>query len=235
MTLNETRGEDPSYFFSEQFSGAWRPALRALILTRFAAQVSAFHDAHGGGELPVVIKEPNGSYGAELLASLLPGSRLIFLLRDPRDVVDSLIDAMTPGGWLADAPYMPTLATPEDRLAFARTEARSWLERTQAVRRAYEAHAADRRYRLRYEDLREEPERTLAALLDWMGHPRSAGAIAAAGEANSFERIPEAERGRGKVRRTATPGLWRERLDDREVAAVREIAGDLMDDLGYGD
>jgi sulfotransferase family protein len=235
LTLNETRDNDPSYFFSERFAPAWRPALRTLILTRFLAQAREFRSIHGGADVPVVVKEPNGSYGAELVASLLPRCGLIFLLRDPRDVIDSLIDAMTPGGWLADEPYMPTLATPGDRLDFARHEARSWQERTRAVCRAYDAHDPGRRYRLRYEDLRAEPERLLGDLLEWMGQPRSPAALGATVESNSFERIPGAERGRGKPRRSATPGLWRERLSDREVEGVREIAGELMDELGYGD
>ncbi len=233
MTLNETRENDPSYFFNEQFAEAWRPPLRTLILRRFAAQVDLFEREHGRNELPVVIKEPNGSYGAELLLSLLPGSRMIFLLRDPRDVIDSFLDAMTPGGWLADKPYMRTLATADDRLHFARTEARSWLERTLAVRRAYDAHPPERRYRLRYEDLRADTESALSSLCEWMGSPRSARELHAAAKSNSFEAIPAADRGRGKVRRSATPGLWRERLSAAEQAAIEEIAGPTINELGY--
>ncbi len=233
MTLNETRRSDPSYVFNEQYAEVWRPAVRDLILRRFAAQVERFESEHGHDDLPVVIKEPNGSYGAELVLSLLPASRMIFLLRDPRDVIDSFLDAMTPGGWLADKPYMRTLETEGDRLHFARTEARSWLERTLAVRRAWDAHPQERRYRLRYEDLRADTEATLGSLLEWLGSPRSPRDLRLAAKGNSFESIPAAERGRGKVRRTATPGLWRERLSAAEQAAIEEIAGPTIRELGY--
>ncbi len=234
MTLNETRGQDPSYIFSPRFEDAWRPALRDLILRRFEAQASAFEDAFGGHDLPVVVKEPNGSYGAELVMSLVPRSRMIFLLRDPRDVIDSFMDAMSEGGWLASTGYMRTLATPEDRLSFARTEARSWLERTQAVQRAYESHPEERRYRLHYEELRTDTERTLAKLLAWMGDDRGERAIKAAVKATAFEAIPAENRGRGKQRRTATPGLWREHLSAEEREAIEAVAGPLIEELGYG-
>jgi Sulfotransferase family len=235
MTLNETREHDPSYIFSPRFADAWRPALRELILARFDAQARAFEAENGGSGLPVVVKEPNGSYGAELVMSLVPRSRMIFLLRDPRDVIDSFMDAMSEGGWLASTGYMRTLATPEDRLSFARTEARSWVERTQIVRSAYEAHPSERRYRLRYEDLRADTEATLGSLLDWMGDNRDERGIRAAVKATSFEAIPAKNRGRGKQRRTAAPGLWREHLSAEEVSAIEAVAGSLMEDLGYGD
>jgi hypothetical protein len=235
MTLNETRGEDPSYLFAPRFADAWRPALRELILQRFEAQARAFEEEYGGSGLPVVIKEPNGSYGAELVMSLVPASRMIFLLRDPRDVIDSFMDAMSEGGWLASTGYMRTLATPEDRLNFARTESRSWVERTDAVQRAYDAHPEERRYRLRYEDLRADPEGTLAGLLSWMGAERSERAIQAAVKATAFESIPAENRGRGKQRRTAQPGLWREHLSDAEQEAIQAVAGPAFEALGYGD
>ena len=114
------------------------------------------------------------------------------------------MDAMSEGGWLASTGYMRTLASPEDRLSFARTEARSWVERTTAVQRAYDAHPEERRYRLRYEDLRADTEATLASLLEWMGDDRDERAIRAAVKATAFEAIPAENRGRGKQRRTAS-------------------------------
>jgi hypothetical protein len=234
MTLNQTRESDPNYFFCDQFEAAWRPQLRRLVLARFAAQVARFEDDHGATGLPVVIKEPNGSYGAELTMSLLPGSRMIFLLRDGRDVIDSFIDAMSPGGWLAAEPYMRTLASAEDRLRFARTEARSWLERTFAVQRAFDTHDPARRYRLRYEDLRADPEGTLGELLEWLGDRRDKAELRASIAANAFEAVPADRRGPGKPYRSATPGLWRERLSAPEREAIEAIIGPALRELGYG-
>src|ERR687898_900818 len=52
----------------------------------------------GAGEY-LVIKEPNGSVGAPLLMEALPESRMILLVRDPRDVVASSMDAHREGSW----------------------------------------------------------------------------------------------------------------------------------------
>jgi Sulfotransferase family len=56
-----------------------------------------------GAEEYLVIKEPNGSIGAPLLMEALPESRMIPLVRDPRDVVASLLDAAREGGWLYES------------------------------------------------------------------------------------------------------------------------------------
>jgi len=233
MTLDQTRGDDPHYFFSRTYADAWRPALRELILARFAAQVERVESEHPVGGAPVVVKEPNGSYGAPLMMSVLPRARLIFLVRDGRDVIDSFMDAMSGGGWLHRKPGMGSVDTPEERLRFARTEARSWLERTLAVERAFDAHEPRLRWRLRYEDLRADTVGTLRPLVDWLGLKRSDSALRASVADNAFEAIPADQRGRGSQRRAATPGLWREHMGDSECEAMEEIIGPKLRELGY--
>jgi Sulfotransferase family len=232
VTLNETRAGDPNYFFCDQYAEAWRPELRRLILARLAAQVERAERELALSEPAVVVKEPNGSHGAEFMMSVLPGARLIFLIRDGRDVIDSLMDAMTSGGWLAK-PYMRRLESPEERLAFARSEARAWLERTQTVERAFEARPGELRWKLRYEDLRASPLDTLRPLVDWLGLSRSTGELRAAISENEFEAIPSAQKGRGTQWRAATPGLWRQNMNAEERGAMEEIMGPKLGELGY--
>ncbi len=172
----------------------------------------------------VIVKEPNGSHGAEFMMSLLPRARLVFLLRDGRDVIDSLMDAMSSGGWLAK-PYMRRLESPEERLAFARSEARAWLERTQTVEQAFDAHPPELRWKVRYEELRASPLATLRPLVDWLGLNRSDGEMRAAVAANTFESIPSAQKGRGTQWRAATPGLWRQNMSDRGTRRDRRDHG----------
>jgi non-ribosomal peptide synthetase component F len=99
--------------------------------------------------------------------SLLPRSRMIFLLRDGRDVIDSLLDARTGEGWI-DSPNMD-LSDPAERLEYVRRQARLWLNATNAVQSAYAAHPAKLRWMLRYEDLLSDPLGTVGPLADWLG------------------------------------------------------------------
>jgi hypothetical protein len=210
----------------------WRPLLRKLVLARLAAQVErAEHDADVN-DPAVIVKEPNGSYGAEFMMSVLPRARLIFLVRDGRDVIDSLIDGMSRGGWL-DQRYMRKMDTAEDRLAFANSEARAWLERTTAVERAFEAHSPELRWKLRYEDLRENTAEMLRPLVDWLGLDWSDAELEAAVAENAFEAIPGRRKGSGTPLRAATPGLWREHMSDDERQAMERIIGPKLAELGY--
>jgi hypothetical protein len=230
-TLKEIRGGDPHYFFAHEYEGVWRPELRQLILARLRAQAERVEREHGLVDPAVIVKEPNGSHGADLMMSLLPHSRLIFLVRDGRDVIDSLMDAMS-GGWL-DEPHMRRLDTDEVRLGFARSEARSWLGRTRAVERAFDAHDPELRWKLRYEDLRADTLATLRPLVDWLGVRRSDAELRAAVAANAFEAIPSAEKGPGTQRRAATPGLWREHMSPEETRAIEDVIGPKLVELGY--
>ena len=89
--LNEIKREKPSYFFSDRYRDVWGPALRELIVARFDAQARDTRIPAGADPL-VIVKEP-GSHIADLLMSLFRTSRMIFLLRDGRDVVDSWLAA----------------------------------------------------------------------------------------------------------------------------------------------
>ena len=48
----------------------------------------------------LVVKEPNSSKVAPLIIESLPESRMILFVRDPRDVVASVLDARRTGNWL---------------------------------------------------------------------------------------------------------------------------------------
>jgi len=49
----------------------------------------------------------------------------------------------------------------------------------------------------------------------------------------AFEQIPSDRRGPGQFARAATPGLWRDSFSDEERAAVEQIAGPKLAELGY--
>jgi hypothetical protein len=232
FVLNPWRTSDPNYFFADAFQDAWRPELRRLILARLHAQAQLAADQNSLDRPLVVIKEPNGSHGAEMVMSLLPGSRLIFQLRDGRDVVDSMRDAQSDTGWLAG---MAQLDSEAQRLDFLRDHSRLWVNRTMAVQRAYDDHAPELRTIVRYEDLRFNTIGTLRQLADWLEVRRTDEELEAAASALAFESYPAQAKGPGKALRAASPGLWRKKMTEAERRVVNETMGDTLRQLGYED
>lgn len=233
FTLNAQRNADPAYFFAESFEASWRPALRRLVLARLGAQARLAAERHRLTDPLVVVKEPNGSQGADVLMRILPRSRLLFLLRDGRDVVDSMLDARSAGGFAAGAEGGADPANVIARRDFVLRQSRIWLANTLAVERAYHAHPPDLRLLVRYEDLRESTETELGRICAWLGLGRSEGEIRAAAQANAFEAIPGFMKGPGKPQRSATPGLWREHLSAEEQGIMERVMGPKLAELGY--
>jgi hypothetical protein len=232
LRVNDVRAELPSYFFSRRFESAWRPPLRRLLLERLRAEVAEAARARGIGDPLVLIKEPSGSQAAEIIMSLLPRSRMIFLLRDGRDVIDSELDAFREGGWVARrlAGYR---TSEDDRTAFIKARAHSWLCRTIAVERAYEAHGPDLRRLIRYEDLLADPTRHVQALATWLRLDTDPERLAERVRETAFEELDPSDRGPGQFARAASPGAWRENLTPEEQRLIDEIIGEKLAALGY--
>jgi Sulfotransferase family len=239
-TLDRIKHDKPSYFFSDAYREAWEPALRQLIVARFDAEAEA--EATGpppgadgaaadGAATPfVLVKEP-GSHVADILVRLFPQSRMVFLLRDGRDVVDSWLAAYREGSWALDEGAFP--ATEAGRLALVRWQAAVWAFRTDVVRRAYEDHPPDRRVLVRYEDLVADPAGQLVRIADALGLTVPAAALADVAAEFDYERVPAADKGEDKFIRSATPGGWRENCTPAEQEAMHEVMGPVLASMGY--
>lgn len=227
MRVNDSRSGDCDYFFAERYVDVWLPSVRALLVDRMAAQLSA----HTGKPTLLFVKEPNGSLGADVITRALPRSRLVWVQRDGRDVIDSQLDAAHKGSWLSH--FGGGLeATPEERLRFVEQRAHLWVARTNAVKRAYDAHDPRLRLAVRYEDLLTDTEGNLRRIFGWLGvaAPNNIGDFV---ERLSFESLPEHDRGSGRFARAASPGLWRENLTDEEQRAVTKVLASTLESMGY--
>jgi hypothetical protein len=237
MTLNRYSEGFSSYAFSIAYEDVWRPELRRLTLIRLYAVIKRAREAglRLAADPPLmVIKEVNGSHGADLVMSLFPRSKMIFLARDGRDVLDSLLDANKEGGWMTKGtagtvPY----SNEEERREFVRESSLGWAARTHVCNVAYERHDPELRRKIRYEDLLADTEANFTDIASWLDLPGGPKRIENIVKAHSFERVPEDRRGPGKIRRTATPGAWREGLSPEDQEVAQEIMGRGLAALGY--
>jgi Sulfotransferase family len=227
-TLLELKADEPGYFFAERYRDAWWEPLRELICARFEAQAQASVGDLAAAEL-FVAKEP-GSHVAPLLAELFPASKVIFLLRDGRDVVDSWLDAYRDGSWAIPGGAFPV--APEGRVALIRWLSAVWAFRSRAVRRAFESRPPEDRILIRYEDLRAETALYLEQLCAMLDLDR--GRLPEVVARHRFEEVPPTERGPRQAVRSATPGGWRENLTATEQTAMEQALGEALSEFGYG-
>ena len=227
LVVEASRGR-ADYLFADRHVDTWEPALRALVRQRFAA--SSVDQGRGGRDL-VLVKEPNGSMAAPMLMRTLPRSRLLFLVRDGRDVVDSTLDGAS-GGWITES-FGLRVDDEEVRARFLATRAHQWVRTVGAVRDAFERHDPSRRHQVTYEALRADPHAEVTRILRWLDRDDAVAAVPAAVDALSFENLPASAKGSGQFARAASPGLWRDRFRDDEVAVLEEIMGPTLRALGY--
>ncbi|HEV2370141.1 MAG TPA: sulfotransferase [Acidimicrobiales bacterium] len=217
--------DDDRYFFSDRNTSAWESPLRALILRGLAPNVPL-------RARYVVVQEPNGSEGADLLMRVLKKSRLLFLLRDGRDVVDSVLDAYQPGSWLDQQFGIGHDLEGLGRRRLIEREAQRWVARTEIVARAYDRHPPTRRLLVRYEDLLSDTPKNLLAVYSWLQLDPPAD-LQERVKARSFDSAPTSSKGSGQFRRAATPGLWRKNLSPEEQSWCMEIMGATLTAQGY--
>jgi hypothetical protein len=111
-------------------------------------------------------KSLSSAQSADLLVQIFPGARFVCLYRHPMDVVRSGLDACPFGlngygfdRYIVGSPGNSVLAL-----------ARYWLDNATAIA-AVEERYPDRCYRVRYEDLVEDPEDVMAGVYSFLGAP----------------------------------------------------------------
>ena len=221
-TLDRVKRDDDDYFFSDRFRDAWAPALRDLVRNRFGAQVA---EARAAGRCPaVVVKEPGGQ-AAPLIFELFPDSRLVFLLRDGRDVVDSWLDGYRRGAWAIEEGAFPASAT--GRPALASWLASVWGYRTRVVGDAFARLPEGHRVLVRYEDLLSDTAGQLERICRVLGVDVSRRHLERIADEHAYSSVTPAERGPLRAIRSAAPGRWRRRSRPERRAMLEAMAPEL--------
>ena len=220
------------YILGDYHKGSWLDSIQSFVLSEATAR---FPEVAGRGYL--IIKEPNGSIGAPLLAEAMPASRLIFLVRDPRDVAASGLDAARKGSWqyenAADRGWKREALADNQPDVWVRRRAQNYVRHAGKARDAYEAHKGPK-VLIRYEELREDALGTMERLYSTLGIQVREEELARAVEKHAWENIPEKEKGQGKFYRRAKPGGWREDLTPAQVEIVEQVSAPLLKEFYPG-
>jgi Sulfotransferase domain len=220
------------YILGDFHKGSWLESIQSFVLSEATAR---FPGVAEGGYL--IIKEPNGSIGAPLLSEAMPASRVIFLVRDPRDVAASGLDAARKGSWqyenAADRGWKREALADNQPDVWVRRRAQNYVRHAGKARDAYEAHKGPK-VLIRYEELRDDTLGTMERLYSTLGIEVGREELARAVERHAWENIPEKEKGQGKFYRKATPGGWREDLTPGQVEIVEQVSAALLKEFYPG-
>ncbi len=213
-----------NFIMGSPIRDGWISAIRHFVLTG-ARHTFPFL----GPEDYLVVKEPGGGVGAPFLMEALPESRMILLVRDPRDVVASSLDATRKDSWQKWGGREGVRSLSDERPeAVARRSAKKYLRNMENARQAYEDHDGPKAVVL-YEDLRADTLGTMRRLYSDIGLEVDQDELARAVQRHAWEAIPEDMKGQGKFYRKASPGGWREDLTPKQARIVEEITGPVMD------
>jgi hypothetical protein len=228
------RHENENFIMSLDYKDIWLPAIRSLVLESARARYPRVAER---GHL--IIKEPSGSIGAPLLMEAFPESRMVLLVRDPRDVVASSLDAAREGSWAYDLKgnqrRREGMDEEEARAKRARRKAdRIAVKRAEMYReyvgnslKAYESHKGPKSL-VRYEDLRADTPATMKRIYSELGIQIEESELKRSVEEHSWENIPEEEKGPGKFARKGRSGSWREDLTPKQARKVERITAPLL-------
>jgi hypothetical protein len=211
-----------NFILGEPEQNTWTKSMRLFLLNEVEGRF-------GNRAKYLVVKEQRGSLGAPLLLQALPESRMVFLIRDPRDVVASNLDAFSKEGW-AGARNAAADRSPDE---FVRTWAERYMQNVGAAKQAYETHTG-RKAKVRYEELNNDTHGTMNRLYSDLGIPVDEAELSRVVKQHSWENVPEDKKGAGKFYRKASPGSWRNDLTPEQVRIVEKETAALMEEF-YSD
>lgn len=168
------------------------------------------------GEL-LLSKRTSNNRRIPALDTVFPNAKYVHVIRDGREVADSLLRVEWWGGhrvWWDGRTADEMERSGEDSLTIA---ARNWVYEMNELRHGFASIAPERILEVRYERLLAEPERRLGEILDFIGLDADADYLGAIRSLQLRYR----------------PGSWQRRWNDAQLAMVLQEQGSLLNGLGY--
>jgi sulfotransferase family protein len=222
--VGERHFESKHFILGGPQKESWLNSVRSFVLSEANAR---FPEVANGGYL--VVKEPNGSLGAPLLMEALPESRMIFLIRDPRDVAASHVDSSRKGSYMYERRKGGKQAARFEMQAddLVNDMATKYLQNVGNAKKAYDAHKGPK-VLVRYEELRSDTLGTMKRIYSTLGIGVDQAQLEQVVNKHSWENIPEDQKGQGKFYRKATPGGWREDLTPEQAEIIEKVTAPLL-------
>lgn len=167
-------------------------------------------------------KSPQNVFFYEQIRALFPGSPIINVVRDGRDVVASLLEM----NWTSNQ---------GQRLAFTidiEAACQRWLSAIRASMAFAASRSAQPYLQIRYEDLVIHPRSTINSILGLLDEPWQEQLL----EFHAVDRELGAESSAESVQKKIEVnrmGRWRTRFDSREQSILNELMGNRLMELGY--
>ena len=157
---------------------------------------------------------------------------MILLVRDPRDVISSKMDAAREGSGAEEAQKrrgQDKKNTSADRRpdAFVKSQSKRYVQLLTLAQQAYDAHEGQK-VLVRYEDLRAKLLQTMCRIYASLEIPAEKRELSRVVEKHAWEMIPERKKGSGKFYRKGGPGGWANDLTVEQVGIVESITAPLL-------
>jgi hypothetical protein len=176
------------------------------------------------GKRRIAEKSPNNVFHFYHLSNIFPGSPLIHIIRDGRDVVCSLLTM----DWMD-----PTNGRPLDYTRDIGKAVHYWVSAVQAAHVARKFPSVSANYiELRYEDLVESPEATLRQLFAFLEEPWDPGVLNYHQQKRNLVGESSAAQVSKPLYKSAV-GRWKRDLKSGDKEVVKKLAGNLLVELGY--
>lgn len=220
--------DSDEFILNDRFKENWLDSVREFVINSAAIRHPELTD-----EQFLVIKESTASRGAQVLTDAFPTSRLILLVRDPRDVVASRLDGAKSGNWMLrfvanveHAARVAELAEHQQDM-FVEQAAADIMRDMVGAKTAYDMHEGPK-VLVRYEDLRADPLKTLHRVQRALSLPVDQGQLREVIEQHSWENIPPGEKGAGKFFRKGAVGAWTQDLTAEQADAIRALTTSIF-------
>jgi hypothetical protein len=222
------------FIMSSRHKDVWLEAIQHTVLGGATARFPALSSGEGGR---LVIKEPHGSVGAPLLVDALPKSAVVLLIRDPRDVIASAVDAHKKGSWISrhgnkkpgrGADVDTFMESDSDPIGYVGVKIEGVRQSIEKAKEAYDAHRGPK-VAVTYEELRADTPGAMRRICSALRMDVPEKEVARVVQRHAWENIPEEKRGEGKFYRKATPGAWKDDLTPEQVGIVEEKTAHLLD------